>query len=41
MKLLTKLMRIILKVEFTQPDHQPMQSPFKLVELCCCTQLEL
>lgn len=41
MKLLTKLTRIILKVQFTQLDHQIRQSLFKLLELCHCTQLEL
>lgn len=41
MKLLTKFTRIILKVQFTQLDHQSTQSLFKLMELCHCTQLDL
>lgn len=41
MKLLTKLTNMIVKVQFTQIDHQSRQSLFKLVELCNCTQLEL
>lgn len=41
MKLLTKLVRIILKLIFTQSDHQPMQSVFKLMEIRHFTQLGL